>query len=246
MSVEALVAALYSPPPRGARNVGAADVLRVWLTMAEGADPDCRNSCLAQRTIAAALNLPTRTVENAMSALRAQGLIVKTADAVARARGTTYTIACSSPDELARGIPGTIDANSPGGSPGPFDDELARGIPGRTDRDSPGGLARGTRPGIPRDTPTPTTGEFELFTGSSNREAGAAADAAPADLFDATASDDDPLTISSPRLRRVADEARRRAAGLNVRPLRATDAGEGEPEVVDESFGDLARRGALG
>jgi hypothetical protein len=243
VSVEALVAALYSPPPRGARNVGAADVLRVWLTMAEASDPGGANSCLSLRVIAASLNLPKRTVENAIDALRAQGLIVKTADAVARARGTTYTIACSSPDELARGIPGRTDRDSSGGSPGPFDDELVRGIPGRTDRDSSGRLVRGTRPGIPRREPEPDTGEFEFFTGSSGREAGAAADAAPADLFDATASDDDPLTITSPRLRRVADEARRRAAGLNVRPLRAV---EGEPEVVDESFADLARRGALG
>jgi hypothetical protein len=112
---------LYSPPPTAARNVSQLDVFRVLQALAEHADPDGSNAYPSLRTLAEILDINRRTVENALRCLAAQGRIVKTADAVPRKRGATYSVelvgGTRRGDSSGELVGGTCRGDSSGESP---------------------------------------------------------------------------------------------------------------------------------
>jgi hypothetical protein len=133
-SIEAMVTAMYAPPPKGAQNVSALHVFRVLMALAEHADEHGRGACPSQRALAEMLGLDRRTVRNALAVLVERGSIVKVADAIPRVRGDTYDIVLPA-------------LNSDGESP-PKTEGTRAGNSG-------GELGRGTRTGIARHEPEP-------------------------------------------------------------------------------------------
>jgi biotin operon repressor len=117
----------------------------VLLVLAEYADAHGENSYPSQANIADRLGLTAGDVSDALAALREQGVIVKTAEAIPRKRGATYRLPYVADylDSLGE-PPSELPSDSLGG--------LARGT---HSGNSLGGFTRGTHSGNPRVDPDP-------------------------------------------------------------------------------------------